>query len=65
MHNFFTFERKSGENCPNFVFLAQSDNFFLILHVFMAFSVQVSAQNLILKIQSAQKNLLLEGLLPL
>ena len=25
---FFTFERKSGENCPNFVFLTQSDKVF-------------------------------------
>ena len=40
-----------------------SMDIFFILNVFMAFSVHVSAQNLILEIQSAQKNSLLEGLL--
>ena len=34
-HVFFTFERESGENCPNFVFLAQSDKVFYLSYVFL------------------------------
>ena len=30
MCKYFTFERESGENCPNFVFLAQSDKVFIL-----------------------------------
>ena len=30
MRKYFTFERESGENCPNFVFLAQSDKVFFL-----------------------------------
>ena len=49
LRTFLPFERNSGENGPNFVFLAQSNMYF------MAFSVHVPVQNFILKTQSAQK----------
>ena len=63
LRKFLPFERNSGENGPNFVFWAQSDQIFFKFYMFfMAFSVHVSAQSFIFRSQSAQKISLLEGL---